>query len=485
MIKFKKIAALCMVAITGASVLAGCTAVKKTASDTVELNWYFIGDTSLSDNDEVYARAGELVYEKLGYKVNFKPIDYASYNDKIQMVIAGGENYDICWTSNWKNDYATNVANGAFVALDDLLQETPELRQNIADVIWDGTRIDGKIYGVPSQQIMARSACIRVPEVFYEKYGSTLKDVKSYADMDAYMAAYAKDYPDTGSVQICWQNLCYAYGVDEVIGTCLPGAVSLNGDADDIKVFNQFDTDEWRELIQIRKEWTDKGYTLKGTDGDAGGDRKLLPEEIPFAVETYKPGIEQSVANSLGYPIKTIRISDAYLTSAGINSTLNAISSGSKHPVEALKLLEYVNTDPEIYNLLVYGIEGKHYIKLDDNTVRRVENTGFKNDDWVIGSVYNGYLLEGQDPDTHQQTKDINDNAKTSKLLGFTPDVTPIKLQIANCTSVTKEYFGRIDNGLGDVQALNNEMLLKLENAGVNDIITELQRQIDEWLKTK
>ena len=73
------------------------------------------------------------------------------------------------------------------------------------------------------------------------------------------------------------------------------------------KIVKLLDTDEWRELIQIRKEWTDKGYTLKGTDGDAGGDRKLLPEEIPFAVETYKPGIEQSVANSLGYPIKAIR----------------------------------------------------------------------------------------------------------------------------------------------------------------------------------
>lgn len=483
--KMRRAAALMLALIMSAGTLAGCGEKKAAENDSVELTWYFIGDTTLPDNDEVYARANELVKAKLGYTINFKPIDYSSYNDKIQMVIAGGEDYDICWTSNWKNDYATNVANGAFLAIDDLLSEVPELKASINDNIWNGTKISGNIYGVPSQQIMARSACVRVPEVFYEKYNDTLKDINSYADMDAYMAAYAKDYPDTASVQLCWQNLCYSYGVDEIIRTGLPGAVSLNGDPKDIKVFNQFDTDEWRELIKLRQEWTEKGYTLKGTDGDAGGSRKLLPEEIPMAIESYKPGIEQSVGASLGYPIKTIRISEPYLTSAGINATLNAINSRSKHPVEALKFLEYVNTDPEIYNLLVYGIEDKHYVKLDENTVKRVENTGYKNDDWIIGNVFNGYLLEGQAPDTHQQTKDINDTAKPSKLLGFTVDVNPIKLQIANCTSVMAEYFSRLENGTGDSLALNEEMNNKLKDAGVDEVIAELQRQIDEWLKTQ
>ena len=47
------------------------------------------------------------------------------------------------------------------------------------------------------------------------------------------------------------------------------------------------------------------------------------------------------------------------------------------------------------------------------------------------------------------------------------------------------DYTTRINNGIGDVEALNEEMLQQLKIAGIDDIISELQRQIDEWLKTK
>lgn len=480
--KVKRLLSLLMAAVMAMGILAGCGEPK---DGDVTLTWYILGDTTLPDNNEVFALASDMVYEKLGFRVNIKPIDSASYNEKIKMIIAGGEDYDICWTSNWMNDYATNVANGAFLEIDELLNEVPTLRDSIDEKIWKGTEINGKRYGVPVQQIMARNSAISMPLEFWEKYNDTLQNVETYADMNAFMQKFGTDYPNTARIVFNWQNLCYDMGIDEIVGVGIPGAVALEGDADEIKVFNQYDTDEFRELVKLRREWTEKGYSRKGTDGNASGANKK-PEEEPWVVDCYKPGYEVMREASVKYPVKVFTISDNYLTSAGINATLHAINSRSKHPAEAMKLLEYINTDADIVNLLVYGIEGKHYEKVDDVTVRRFDNAGYKNNDWCIGNVFNTYVMEGQPADAHAQTKAMNDNAKTSKLLGFTLNVDPIKLEVANCKSVTSEYMPQLDEGLAaDPIAHLAEMNEKLKTAGVDKIIAELQSQIDAWLAAK
>lgn len=478
--KMKKFVALCVVI---AVVMGLCSCGEKSeVAKNVCLKWYFIGDTSLEDNDKVYDLVSQKVREKLGFDLECIPVDLAGYNQKMQMIMSGGEEYDLCWTSNWCNDYFTNVSNGAFIPIDDLLEEAPLLKESINEKIWDGVKREGKIYAVPNQQIMARSTCLLFPEVFYEKYKSTLDGVDSFEKLDAYMEAFGKDYPDKATVGIGWSNLVYSLGIDPVVGCA---AVSLNGDEDDIKVFNMYDTDEWRSVTKARNEWTKKGYTITASQGSGSSDWKGKPEDIPVTVDCYKPGVEKEKEKAMNYPVKTIRISDAYLTLDGINATLTAISATSKHPKEAIKLLEYVNTDSEIMNILSYGIEGEHYNKVGKNTVKVVKNSKFKNDSWVFGNVFNSYIIDGSPEDTWIQTKKINDTAKESKLLGFSVDTTPIKLQLTNCNSVIEKYMSRLNGGFGDSEENNRLMNEELKVAGVDDVIAEVQRQIDEWKSNK
>ncbi|MBQ8637092.1 MAG: hypothetical protein IJ423_03780, partial [Clostridia bacterium] len=108
--KTKRLLAMLMAAVMAMGMLAGCGG--KTGDEEVTLTWYIMGDTTLRDNNEVFQMASDMVYEDLGYRLNIKPIDMASYSDKMKMIIAGGEEWDICWTSNWCNDYAANVSNG-------------------------------------------------------------------------------------------------------------------------------------------------------------------------------------------------------------------------------------------------------------------------------------------------------------------------------------------------------------------------------------
>ena len=55
-----------------------------------------------------------------------------------------------------------------------------------------------------------------------------------------------------------------------------------------------------------------------------------------------------------------------------------AISINSAHPERAMKLIELMNTEKgkgHLYNLLVYGIEGEHYTKVNDNEIQPIGYT--------------------------------------------------------------------------------------------------------------
>lgn len=480
--KIKKVLAFAAAVMLAAGTMSGCGSGEKNKSDNVELTWYYVGGAESEGNDEVFAKANEIIKEKLGFTVNFRPIDPSSYEEKIKMVISGGEDYDICWASNWRNDYSQNVANGSFLELDELLNETPELKASVSDKIWDGMRIGGKIYGVPCQQIMARSTGLAVPQIYSELYDKEITGkVTKYRDLTPYIKAVSKDHPNEAIVKIGWQDMITLYDYEALLGTKIPGAISLKDDGP-INVFNQFDTDEFKDAVRTRNEWNKAGYTLKGKSVSAKSEYNEW--ERPMDISSYAPGAE--VGNGVaGFKTVSKRISEPYLTTSGITSTLQAINVNSKHPVEALKLLELVDTNSELINLLSYGIEGKNYEKLEGNYVRRIQKSGYFVDAWRIGNVFNGYLGENQPDDLWEKTKEYNDNAKTSRVLGFSPTLDDIKLEVNNCKSVVEEYMDSFDEGLGDADAQLKEMNDRLEQAGLRNVLDEIQRQIDEWLEKK
>lgn len=479
----KKMLLALMAIVLMISILAGCGGKEVSTSDgEVELTWYFFGEPAKPDNELVFNEANTLIKEKLGFTVDFQPIDTGSYEEKMKMIIASGENYDICWTSNWRNDYLQNVSNGAFLEIDELLEnDAPELKNLLSKNVWDAARVNGKIYGVPNQQIMARSTALIVPTEYYNKYGDKLEGVKDYNDLTPYFEAYANDVPETAWMPIYWQDLSYAYGIEPVLGKDLPVSIMFEGD-DPIEVFNLYETDTWKSIITTRKMWRDNKYTLQATQPANMTGYNI--EEYPLQITTYKPGLETEKALTTGYPVKAIQISDAYFTQQGAIATMQALNVGTENPTEAIKFLEYLNTDSKLANLICYGIEGKHYEKIDENTIKITNQSGYSATPWEMCNVFNTFLKEGDAENVWEETKRINDTAKTSRILGFNADTTNIKLEINNCKSVVTEYMSTLETGMGDVLATNEEMLKKLKAAGIDTIIAEIQKQIDEWQKT-
>jgi len=446
----------------------------------VELSYYIVG-TPQPDLQNVNDELNKLLLEKINAKVTINLLDWGAYDQKMSVMIASGEEFDACFTAPWINNYSFNVNRGAYLPLDELLnQYMPLTKASMSPEIWDAARIGGKIYGVINQQIMARQSVLAFRKSAADRYEFDTTSVKKLADVEPYLKAVKENEPNATQIV-----MPYGIGVlfplfdFEDIGDSGVGVISST----DTKVFNQFETEIFKEHALLMKSWYDKGYFAPDVLTSVQ-DQSRTFLRIPG---TYKPGVETEEEAFFGEAVYVTPIGQTQLITSGVIATMTAISSTSKNPERTAMFLELTNNDKDVYNMLVFGVNGVHYNKVGDNRIELVENSGyFPNIAWELGNQFNAYILPGQSDDVWEETKKLNDSAKPSVLMGFSFDVEPVRSELANCNAVSLEYMAPLLAGVvPNVEAYLDEFNAKLKQAGVEKVIAEKQKQIDEFLANK
>lgn len=464
---------------------------KEASEDAVELVWYVGGSGPQADTDAVLAEVNTYLMEKLNCTLKIVETDFGSYDQKMQMVIGAGEEFDLCYTANWSNNFYNNVNKNAFLELNDLLDTyAPELVDIVPQAGWDAATVSGNIYAVPNMQIWTMTNCISIAQEYVDKYDFDVSSVKELKDLEPLLAAVKADnpemYPFAADVGGILGMMTQAMGYDELAGRHIPGVVML--DDKELKVVNQFELPQVMEHYQLMYDWSQKGYIRP----DASTITSYMPDiaagkHAVRVVGNLKPGIEVGEKDSWGgRDVVIVQMSDSWLPTSGITATMTAVSRTSKHPEKAVEFLNLFNTDKYLYNLITQGIEGKHYEKLDGDYIAPIENSGYApGADWMYGNQFMAYLKEGQAADDWEQTTAMNEAGKTSTAFGFVFDPTAVQNEIASVSAVVEEYQLSLDTGAVDPAAVMPEFLNKLEQAGSQTIIDEIQRQLDEWNANK
>ncbi len=481
----KKIITLLLVLTMVAGLFVGCGNKNNEVEGDITLRWYARLNNE-KDSKEVFKLASEMAKEKIGVNLDIIPIE--DYDAKIGVINASGEDFDVVYTSSVVNNIYRNVADGNLLALDELLPKyAPKLWKEVGEDVWDGVRINGKIYGVPNQQIFARAPGFLIPTRNIELLGLDVEEMKSwsFADYEKYLQAIKDKTGSYGYVASTWGgDGAQLAGFELVLGSSLPGAIRFN--EENPTIINQYESEEYKEHIGIRTDWVKKGLAapIEVTEDEITKYVKGKDEVIPWLMfmNTYIPGCEATYEANYGFEVTVVKQSEPLLTSYGLVSTMAAVNADTRYPEKTVEFLELLNTDKEFYNLLVYGIEGKHYTKIDDTHIELSKENPYSQPAWATGNTFNGYLLPGQMDGVHEATKAINDSAKRSPILGFTPDQDPIKLEIANCKAVLDEY-SIIALGILETDKVYDEFITKLKAAGADKIIENLNQQLAAWRK--
>jgi putative aldouronate transport system substrate-binding protein len=156
-----------------------------------------------------------------------------------------------------------------------------------------------------------------------------------------------------------------------------------------------------------------------------------------------------------------------------------------------MQVLEMLNTDVDVYNLLCKGIEGKHWgwadkeakvIKPGPNNADYNPNT-----DWEFGNQFLAYYIDPEQAriKAWDATYKLNQESPVSTAMGFNFNTEPVKTELANVSAVYKELAEPLLAGKVDPATALPELQARLEEAGIQKVIEETQKQLDEWAKTK
>jgi putative aldouronate transport system substrate-binding protein len=473
-------------------VLAGCSSSEEQAAvvpepskgegaelPAVELTWYYpLGDLQ-SDQQAVEDAVNAYIKPKINATVKLSPIVASSFGQKMNTIFSSGEAFDLVWTGNWGGgDYQPNVLKGAYLELDELLEQyAPKLKASLPQMVWDDAKVKGKIYAVPNYQIAAKAQGFLIQKRFVDKYQIDLSAIRKQEDIAAVFEVLRKNEPDI----IPLANFGNLFDYGKLYGFTPEGY--RVGDKS-YKLVSSVHTEEYRDYLNRMRDWYNKGYmykdiaTIKSTTDLEKSGKVAVKWNV-----TMKPGTEaeESKLNG-GNEVVMVPITEPEFT--GIQTTMTAISRTSKHPERTMMLLELVNTDSTLYNLLAFGIEGKHYTKVGPNTIKILPENGYAHGrSWGFGNVFNGYLLEGQPEDTWEKTKKLNESAKRPELHGFKFDDTPVKTEVANLKAVSDEFAKALNTGSVDPEQYLPKFIEARKKAGIDRILEERQKQLDAWIK--
>ena len=262
---------------------------------------------------------------------------------------------------------------------------------------------------------------------------------------------------------------------------------------DDLTVTDLYSADIYKERCELVRSWYNDGLVMQDAATTTSAAAETMSSGNYFCYIAAYSYPEADTAASLeaqcgGYPIGAKMIGDAYLSTGDVNMVSWMISSTTDVPEAAMKFLNLTYTDADVINLLIYGIEGRDYVKNDDGTVSYPEGEDSTTVPYTaqlscgtLGNYFLMYCLEGTDPASLDWELEQNKTAKTSPAMGFTFDSSSVKTQYTAVNNVIKQYMPGLNCGSLDPDTEIEKFVKALDDAGYQDILNAKQEQLDAW----
>lgn len=433
----------------------------------------------------VQEEISKITKAKINATVKLMPIDFGAWSQQVNLLLAGNEPLDLIVTSSFFN-FSSQVAKGQLLPLDELLEKhAPTVKDTMELSIYNATKVGGKNYGVPSVRDTAADQGFIARKDLMDKYNLNFDNVKTFADLEPILKTIKDNEPGIYPLVQRSQPLTIASelirGYIDSLGDT-PGI--LLTDNQDLKIVNIYEQQIYKDALQLARGWYKAGYIMPDSATTQETNNSLVKAGKAFGYfSNMKPGFEQQEANLQGHEMVAVRLTPPISTSDAGTGFMLSIPKNVQDPDRAMQLLNLMYTDKDIVNLLDNGIEGKHYVSAGDNLIKALEgesNYGFNQ--WQVGNNALAKVWEGTPADIWDQTKAFNKSAIFSKALGFTFDASPVKNEVAAVANVNNQYKAGLESGTIDPAKLD-EFLSKLKASGLDKIIAEKQKQLDQWAK--
>lgn len=519
----KKLVSVLLASAMAAGMLAGCgsgngngstgdskssSAVSGTSGDNlnadtsehVDLTMYLIGDRT-PDFDEVYAKINEILEEKLNCSLNVEFLSWGEHDTKYSLLFSSQEDFDLIFTASSWCHYEQTVSLGGFAPLseDFIKAYAPDIWEVVPEMAWEQAKIDGQIYMVPNYANEFGQEVLAVRGDLMEKYG--MDDITSWDDLMKFYKACAADgiYASQGGP---WYPFFQSQGYSTTGGAPKGGELILyhTQDPEDLEFQYIGEWDAFREYCQEMKDLVDAGAwssdVLNSSDERQTG---LLTGRTASMCWNLGSCLTYGKQANEEHPDWNVTMVDPNKNlSKKVNSYINngvAINANSKNKERAMMVLNEFYTNPDVYDLAMLGIEGKHWEAVGDDQYKVIDESGYGvasncNWGWNNCTIQREEYLENRTAldDKYESIKDaFNNNIKEDHVYdGFSFDSSNVSTQFAAVEAAIDNYYNPLINGLvDDVDASIDAMNAAMDSAGIQDILDEMNRQAAEYVAEK
>ncbi|MGG1638654.1 ABC transporter substrate-binding protein [Paenibacillus sp. NRS-1760] len=481
---------------TGCSRQASKNNIDKYHGDTVNLIYYTIGEPD-KDLKLVNDKINEIMARKIGVTITYIKVGWQEYEDRLNTLISAGSQFDIAFAPN----YATTAMRGAWLKLDDyLLSLGKDLYDTIDPTFWQGVRMnDGGIYGVPTNKELAVRDHWMYPASIIKKYNIDITKYNTLESLEPLLRMIQQNEPTYIPMELDRdsQNFFALYGYEYILNHKVPLMVkSLDPNS---KVVNIFETKEARQTLDTLRRYYKEGFinqdaALREPGGLKRGD------QVFWKSSGGGPLSDTNWSKDRGYKVVSNPVTPSVVTTESVRGGIMAINANTKHPIESIKFLNLLNTDPEIRNLFNYGIEGLHYtlgehgqaipIPGKDSQGNPIPDApaSYAGVQYTQGNWFILKTIGGDNPeplDKWDQFRKYNAEAIKSTILGFTPDLSKLTAQTDNIEMIWKKYYPSLMTGTVDVDTILPKFNQELKQAGIEEVRKEIQKQLDEKRNAK
>jgi putative aldouronate transport system substrate-binding protein len=493
---------LCVLALTAVAAMLlppSVFSADKAAPQKVVVSW--ITFNKIPENiDDVNNAINQYIlktYPTANVAIDLQLYGPADYNQKINLSLASGSPMDIFDPV----PLAAFVANRQLLPLESLIDKYGQgikqmLDRDFGPGALKATVFNDHLYSLPVNKGMALHVTLCYDKDLLALAGYTEKDINSIRDLpkvfDALKAKKTDVIPfapiNSGDTQLL-RYLSSEHEIDVLSDAVTYAGVIFRNSG---KVVNLYESKEFADGVKMMRDWYTKGYLPK----DAATSQTIAQQYFSagrlFCTIGGYGGNQAGVALSAmsGRNIGTKHLLRAYFNTQSINFVTTAIASNTKVPEAAMKVLNMVYTDEFVINTMLYGIEGRDYVKVDGhhwkypngkdaNTVPYTAAlcTG------VFGSESLQLQPEGMSWDDILLKLRDNKETKRSPYFGFTFDPSNLKNEIGAITNVYNQYVPGLICGSLDPDTTIPKLNKALKDAGISTVIDQKQEQLDAWLK--
>lgn len=312
----------------------------------------------------------KMLEEKTGYKVKYDQLPSDKANDKLNLLISSAEPYDavtIAGGSDSKALFADYAKKGALVDLTPLIDKYgPNIKAAISAESFEVTKVDGKIYGIPTRSNEMVSPGLLVRKDWLDKLG--IKEPTTLDELTAMLKLFKdKDPGGNGAQNVPLTirgenpfvaNIVGAFGManswNDVNGKLVPQALDPA-----YKEYTAYMNDLYKQGLLDKEFAVNKDAIMKEkfTSGKAGAVQ-MNWSDFP----TITDALVKNNPNAKMVFLPALKGKDGkagFNASAGIDR-ITFIPKASKNPEEAVKWMN-AKLDPATFKNMAIGEEGKHY----------------------------------------------------------------------------------------------------------------------------